>query len=652
MTGGNNSSSSTPKYEPFSEFYLHPSEGTGTTISPILLKGDNYEDWSKSLCNNLRAKNKLGFIDGTIKVPDSTSPHYAQWGIVNSMLVAWIYNTLDASVRSTVRFPDNVKTLWDDLQARYSLGNGPRILELKAQIADCRQNGRSVATYYGELRKLQDVLGSYQQLPPCTCSASAAYIKLQDSELLHQFCIGLDNKKFGSAVSTLLMQDPIPSLNVAYAKIIADERKQLVSESKQIDHPNVVGFAANGSSSQGISGRGSRKCSHCGRSGHDKEYCYQLVGYPEGWRGRVPGRGRGFERGGRGGRSIVGRGFAGTTTGGRGYGSSEITNDDRLQAPTLTDDQWAQFLSAIKNTSSGSSNEKISGTYNSDDWIIDTGASNHMSGNIDLFFDLCDVNSPVGLPNGKSTLATKEGKIKLANNLILEHVLYVPALACNLLSVSQLLTQSQFIVYFTNKLCIIQDHTLKNLIGAGVQSNGIYFFRSVPTPWSQANSVGLTDLGMLWHRRLGHPSMKVLHLLPGLSSNKHYKCDINCSICFMGKQPRNIFPLSTNKASALFELIHCDIWGPYKILSTCNARYFLTIVDDFSRATWVFLMVGKYEVAQLIIDFCSMVKTQFNTKVKMVRSDNGQEFLSLGDFFFKKRHNSSNFMCWYRSTKW
>ena len=129
------------------------------------------------------------------------SPDFDQWGIVNSMLVAWIVNTLDVSVRSTVRFPDHVKSLWDDLRGRYSLGNGPRILELKAQIVDCKQRGRPVAVYFGELRKLQDELPSYVKILKCTCAAASDYAKIVESELLHQFCIGLDPKKFGNVVS-------------------------------------------------------------------------------------------------------------------------------------------------------------------------------------------------------------------------------------------------------------------------------------------------------------------------------------------------------------------------------------------------------------------------------------------------------------------
>jgi len=44
-----------------------------------------------------------------------------------------------------------------------------------------------------------------------------------------------------------------------------------------------------------------------------------------------------------------------------------------------------------------------------------------------------------------------------------------------------------------------------------------------------------------------------------------------------------------------FELLHSDIWGPYKVPSLSGARYFFTVVDDFSRFTWTFYMHHKSE---------------------------------------------------------
>lgn len=43
-------------------------------------------------------------------------------------------------------------------------------------------------------------------------------------------------------------------------------------------------------------------------------------------------------------------------------------------------------------------------------------------------------------------------------------------------------------------------------------------------------------------------------------------------------------PRALNKDSVLFELIHVDLWGPYREPSSCSDVYFLTIVDDISRA--------------------------------------------------------------------
>ena len=77
-----------------------------------------------------------------------------------------------------------------------------------------------------------------------------------------------------------------------------------------------------------------------------------------------------------------------------------------------------------------------------------------------------------------------------------------------------------------------------------------------------------------------------------------------------------------------FDLIHCDIQGPYHTKSFCGAQYFLGIVDDATTGVWVYLMKEKSEASQVVQDFCAMINTQFETKVKMIRSDDGREFTS------------------------
>ncbi|KAH7510943.1 hypothetical protein FEM48_ZijujUnG0062300 [Ziziphus jujuba var. spinosa] len=120
---------------------------------------------------------------------------------------------------------------------------------------------------------------------------------------------------------------------------------------------------------------------------------------------------------------------------------------------------------------------------------------------------------------------------------------------------------------------------------------------------------------------MGHPSEKVVKLLPPVSNLKG-SLNKACEICFRAKHPRDKFPLSDNKATRIFEKIHCDLWGSYKHVSSCGARYFLTIVDDFSSAVWIYLLVDKTEVFQMFMSFIAMVDRQFSQTVKIVQSDN------------------------------
>ena len=207
-------------------------------------------------------------------------------------------------------------------------------------------------------------------------------------------------------------------------------------------------------------------------------------------------------------------------------------------------------------------------------WIIDTGASNHMTGEIGDFKDLTEIAPcPVGLPDGSSTVATKEGTVILDRNFCLKNVLFVPGLACKLISVSQLTDYHNCFVQFTNGLCVIQDRTLRTLIGAGERRDGLYFFKAVSRVQALTAS-GMASLD-LWHKRLGHPSLQITKLVPEVSVMKsETRLNKSCDVCQRAKQIRDKFPVSENNAKAIFELVHCDLWGPYRTVSYSGASYF------------------------------------------------------------------------------
>jgi hypothetical protein len=162
--------------------------------------------------------------------------------------------------------------------------------------------------------------------------------------------------------------------------------------------------------------------------------------------------------------------------------------------------------------------ERMASKSQSNEWILDNGASNHMTWTLEIMRELHDMQTcPIGLPDGKNASATEEGVVLLDEGLKLYNVLYVPNLKCNQISLSQLMDDLDYIVHFSDKLCVMQDCTSRMLIGAGKRQDGLYYFRTIQRVQT-CSVVGVNRLE-LWHRRQGHPSLKVTQLVLGTSKN-------------------------------------------------------------------------------------------------------------------------------------
>ena len=77
-----------------------------------------------------------------------------------------------------------------------------------------------------------------------------------------------------------------------------------------------------------------------------------------------------------------------------------------------------------------------------------------------------------------------------------------------------------------------------------------------------------------------------------------------------------------------FELIHTDVWGPSRSTFTLGFRYFVTFIYDYSRCTWLFLMKTQAELFFIFQKFNAEIRTQFNTYIRILRSDNAKEYFS------------------------
>ncbi|KAJ8616905.1 hypothetical protein MRB53_013091 [Persea americana] len=227
------------------------------------------------------------------------------------MLVSWILNTIVPGLRSTVTHMENAKDLWEDIKERFSVVNGLRIQQLKADLEDCKQHGMSMVAYYGKLKTLWDELANYEQIPKCSCGGCKCGItslleKRREEEEVHQFLMGLDDVNYGTVCSNILAADPLPLMNRVYSTLVQEERMKNITRAKE-ERGEVMGLTVQAGSR--TKGRGETKdrsvvCSNCGKTGHDVGGCFQLIGYPDWWgertrsEGRTSGRGKAQQRNG------------------------------------------------------------------------------------------------------------------------------------------------------------------------------------------------------------------------------------------------------------------------------------------------------------------------------------------------------------------
>ena len=128
--------------------------------------------------------------------------------------------------------------------------------------------------------------------------------------------------------------------------------------------------------------------------------------------------------------------------------------------------------------------------------------------------------------------------------------------------------------------CLIQDLSMKQIIGQGCEFGGLYILETKMSK-SVACSGIVTPFEL--HCRLGHPSLFLLKkLYPQFSSLS----SLNCDSCQYAKlHCVHLSPRVNKRASAPFELVHFNVWGPYPVMPLIGFKYFVTFIDDFSYVT-------------------------------------------------------------------
>ena len=135
---------------PSSPYYLHPSDNSSLILVPKPLTGDNFHSWFRSMDMALTIKNKLGFVDGSIREPkvNPRSSLHAHWNRCNTVVITWILICVSKQIHASVLYKPTAYIIWKELQEKFSQSNGPQIFQLEKDISSLTQNQNPMSEYY------------------------------------------------------------------------------------------------------------------------------------------------------------------------------------------------------------------------------------------------------------------------------------------------------------------------------------------------------------------------------------------------------------------------------------------------------------------------------------------------------------------------
>ena len=203
--------------------------------------------------------------------------------------------------------------------------------------------------------------------------------------------------------------------------------------------------------------------------------------------------------------------------------------------------------------------------------------------------------------------------VVLTIGLILKYILYVPNISHNLESMFSLALDNNCRIIFDSHGYVIQDLGTMKVIHKGTCHKGLYHLN--PSSDSNKNNVALLNTvskSEMWHKRLGHPNKNMMRYL--VSRNKisydEQNKNFDCHACYCGKSHKLPFQISETRATRSFDLIHADVWGPSPIPSFGGFRYYLLLIDDYTRCSWLIPLHFKSDVFKRTNEFRTFVTTR------------------------------------------
>ncbi|RVW98461.1 Retrovirus-related Pol polyprotein from transposon TNT 1-94 [Vitis vinifera] len=473
-----------------------------------IVGSENYRSWSASVELWFMGQ---GYEDHLVtQEADIPEVDRVQWRKIDAQLCSVLWQSVDPRILLHLQAYKTCFKFWTQAKGLYT-NDIQRLYKVASAIVHLSQQDLDLSTYIGQITSLKE---EFLTVMPLTPDVGAQQTQL-DKFFMVLTLIGL-RPDLESIRDQILGSSSVPSLDDVFARLLRISSTQTLPSDSTSDSSVLVSQTTSRGGRSGTRGRGQRPhCTYCNKLGQTRDRCYQLHGRPP-----------------------------------RTTHMAQSSDSPLPQPPSSSASQTSQ-ASIASVAQPGNVSACLTHTSSLGPWILDSGASDHLSGNKDLFSSITTTSDlpTVTLANGSQTVAKGIGL-----------ALPLPSLP------------------------LTSDRSTGKTIGIGRESQGLYHLTSDSSP---AVCIS-TDAPLLIHNRLGHPNLsKFQKMVPRFSTLS----SLPCESCQLGKHTRVSFPKRlNNRAKSPFELVHTDVWGPCRTASTLEFQYFVTFIDDYSRSQFTSFM--------------------------------------------------------------
>ncbi|RVW38243.1 putative caffeoyl-CoA O-methyltransferase [Vitis vinifera] len=315
---------------------------SSTTPIGIKLEGSNYALWSQVVEMYISGKDKLGYINEDSSQPPETDPSFKRWRTENAIV-------------------------WDSAAITY--------FDLRRRVTRMKQAGGSIEKYYNDLQGLWREI-DFRRPNPMECAIDIQkYNSILQEDRVYTFFDGLDDR-LDKTRSDVLQIKPFPTVEQAYAFVRREEVRQTVmilgadtppgavmaskgikgSHHQMPSKPGAL-FLSSGKSNSSFKTKppsDGTKCTHCDNTKHTRDTCFKLHGYPDWWN------------------DLQAR---------KKWEIIANDNHTRRAVVVTCDASLSLIPQAESSHDSGTSSKAfhISTHKDDEDWILDSGATDHMT---------------------------------------------------------------------------------------------------------------------------------------------------------------------------------------------------------------------------------------------------------------------------------